>query len=121
MSDLAKRRCVPCEGSTPRLDRAHADQLMGQLKPGWRVASDGQKLEKRFVFGDFKTAMSFVNKLATLAEEEQHHPDFAVHYSMVDVTLYTHAIEGLSDNDFILAAKIDEVTGKGAPRHPGRL
>jgi 4a-hydroxytetrahydrobiopterin dehydratase len=94
---------------------------MGQLKPGWRVSADDRKLEKRFVFGDFKTAMGFVNKLATLAEEEQHHPDFAVHYSIVDVTLYTHAIEGLSDNDFILAAKIDEMTAKPMAKHPGRL
>jgi 4a-hydroxytetrahydrobiopterin dehydratase len=120
MSELAKRHCVPCEGGTPRLARAQADELMGQLKPGWRVAADGKKLEKRFVFSDFKRAMAFVNQLATLAEAERHHPDFAVHYSIVDVSLYTHAIEGLSDNDFIVAAKIDEVTGKAAIK-PGRL
>jgi 4a-hydroxytetrahydrobiopterin dehydratase len=120
MSELAKRRCVPCEGGTPRLERARVDELMGELKPGWRASADGKKLEKRFVFGDFKKAMAFVNKLATLAEEEGHHPDFAVHYSIVDVVLYTHAIAGLSDNDFILAAKIDETIGKVAS-HPGRL
>jgi 4a-hydroxytetrahydrobiopterin dehydratase len=119
MSDLAKRHCVPCEGGTPRLSKPRTDQLMGELKPGWRVSGDGKKLEKRFVLGDFTKAMAFVNKLATLAEQEQHHPDFAVHYSIVDVTLYTHAIEGLSDNDFIVAAKIDEMTGKVASK-PGR-
>jgi 4a-hydroxytetrahydrobiopterin dehydratase len=107
MVELAKRKCVPCEGGTPRLERARADELLAQLKPGWKVAPDGNRLEKRFVFRDFKAAIAFVDRMAALAEEEQHHPDFAVHYSIVDVTIYTHAIGGLSDNDFILAAKID--------------
>jgi 4a-hydroxytetrahydrobiopterin dehydratase len=109
MIELSKRKCVPCEGGTPRLERTQADELLGQLKPGWKVGGDGNRLEKRFIFGDFKKAMVFVDKMAALAEDEQHHPDFAVHYSIVDVTIYTHAIGGLSDNDFILAAKIDQI------------
>jgi 4a-hydroxytetrahydrobiopterin dehydratase len=107
---LKEKRCVPCEGGTPPLDQAAIEKLLGQVS-GWStLAEAGQaRLRKRFEFVDFLAAMAFVDKMAAVAEEEQHHPDFCVHYSRVDVTLWTHAVGGLSENDFILAAKIDAI------------
>lgn len=109
---LKDKRCVPCEGGTPALDEATTSKLLGQVS-GWSTLSEaGQpRLRKGFDFVDFLAAMAFVDKVAAVAEEEQHHPDFCVHYSRVDVTLWTHAVKGLSENDFILAAKIDGILG----------
>lgn len=97
----------------PPLDELTTRKLLGQVS-GWAVAHEatqgGQpRLRKRFDFVDFLAAMAFVDKMAAVAEEEAHHPDFCVHYSRVDVTLWTHAVGGLSENDFILAAKIDQM------------
>lgn len=108
MTDLASRKCVPCEGGVPRLPPERVEALLRETA-GWSASDDQRKIRKRFVFDDFKGAMAFLTKLALCAEAEGHHPDFAVHYSVVDVTLWTHAIGGLSDNDFILAAKIDRL------------
>ena len=107
---LKDKRCVPCEGGTPPLDDVAARKLLGQVS-GWTIASEaGQpRLRKRFEFVDFLAAMAFVDKMAAVAEDQAHHPDFCVHYSRVDVTLWTHAVGGLSENDFILAAKIDGI------------
>src|SRR5690606_73291 len=102
--DLRTKRCVPCEGGVPLLTREQQEALLPQV-PGWRV--EGDRLTKTFVFETFPQAIAFVNRMADLAEEEGHHPDFCVHYRMVEVSLWTHAIGGLSENDFILAAKID--------------
>ena len=108
--ELTEKRCVPCEGGTPPLDEAAATKLLGQIQ-GWKLAPEGgqARITKRFEFVDFLAAMAFVDKMAALAEEEGHHPDFAVHYNRVDVALSTHAVRGLSENDFILAAKIDAI------------
>jgi len=105
---LKDKRCVPCEGGVPPLDELTTRKLLGQVS-GWAVAKEGEqpRLRKRFDFVDFLAAMAFVDKMAAVAEEEAHHPDFCVHYSRVDVTLWTHAVGGLSENDFILASKID--------------
>lgn len=103
---LARRHCAPCHGGTPKLDDARIAEL-GREVPGWRV-EDG-KLVKRFRFADFVTAMGFLARVAEVAEAEQHHPDFCVHYAEVEFTIWTHAIGGLSDNDFVLAAKLDEL------------
>lgn len=107
---LTDKRCVPCEGGTPSLDDAAMNELLGQIQ-GWKLAPEGgqARITKRFEFVDFLAAMAFVDKMAALAEEEGHHPDFCVHYNRVDVTLWTHAVRGLSENDFILAAKIDAI------------
>ena len=111
---LRDRRCVPCEGGDPPLDDITSNLLLGELS-GWKigVASDKGKshkqLTKSFQFDDFLGSMAFVDRMAAVAEEEAHHPDFAVHYSQVDVTLWTHAVGGLSENDFILASKIDAI------------
>ena len=101
---LAAKHCRPCEGGTPRLTDAEAARLRAAVSD-WTLAD--QRLRRRFVFRDFVAAMAFVNRMAALAESEGHHPDFAVHYRQVDVEIWTHAIGGLSENDFILAAKID--------------
>ena len=108
---LKDRRCVPCEGGTPPLDDGQTRLFLGEVQ-GWElVRSAGQppRIRKLFKFDDFLGSMAFVDKVAALAEAEGHHPDFCVHYAEVDVTLWTHAVGGLSDNDFILAAKIDAI------------
>jgi 4a-hydroxytetrahydrobiopterin dehydratase len=102
--DLRTKRCVPCEGGVPPLTEEEQRALLPQV-PGWKVI-DG-KLVKSFVFDTFPAAIDFVRRMADLAEEEGHHPDFCVHYRKVEVSLWTHAIGGLSENDFVLAAKID--------------
>lgn len=109
---LKDKRCVPCEKGTPPLDDVMTKMFLVEV-PGWSVATDGghQTIRKRFQFNDFVTAMAFLGKVAALAEEEAHHPDFCVHYSRVDFTLWTHTVGGLSENDFILAAKIDGIIG----------
>ena len=104
---LAARHCVPCEGGVPKLTAVEIESRL-PLVPGWRLAS-GDKLARRFRFPDFVTLMAFVNAMAELAESEGHHPDFSVHYSQLDVEIWTHAVDGLSENDFILAAKIDRL------------
>jgi 4a-hydroxytetrahydrobiopterin dehydratase len=105
--DLTKKNCAPCEGGTPPLTSEQAQEFLREL-PGWNL--DKNKINKEFSFNDFKEAMLFVNKLAELAEQEQHHPDITIHYNKVIITLWTHAINGLSENDMILAAKINNLT-----------
>lgn len=107
MEQLTQKKCVPCEGGVPRLTPDQIQPLLAQIE-GWTLHDD-RKLSKRYLFDDFKAAMAFVIRMADLAEIEGHHPDFAVHYSVVDVEIWTHAIGGLSENDFILAAKLDRL------------
>lgn len=106
MINLIQKKCVPCEGGVPTLTEEEIKKYMTELKEGWEV-QDNIKIQKLFKFKDFKEAMVFVNKVADLAESEGHHPDININYNKVDITLWTHAIGGLSENDFILAAKID--------------
>lgn len=108
---MAKRRCIPCEGGVPPLPRAQAEALMKELND-WSLIDEARLLAKSFRFKNFAETMQFVNKIAEIAEEEQHHPDLTVSYGNVTVELMTHAIGGLSENDFIVAAKIDEVASK---------
>jgi 4a-hydroxytetrahydrobiopterin dehydratase len=110
---LNEKHCVPCEGGTPPLDDATAKKLLGEVK-GWSLragadAGNPAQISKRYEFADFLGAMAFIDKMGALAEREGHHPDFCVHYSRVDVTLWTHAVRGLSENDFILASKLDAI------------
>lgn len=107
--DLAKRKCVPCEGGTKPLDMASVSEYLKQT-PNW-TSPDGKTITRNLKFKDFKEAMIFVNKVAEIAEQEGHHPDMLISYNKVDFKLMTHAIGGLSDNDFILAAKINELAG----------
>jgi 4a-hydroxytetrahydrobiopterin dehydratase len=106
--DLTGKKCVPCEGGVPRVEGAALDALLAAV-PGWRLAGD--RIACQFRFADFRAAMAFVNAMADLAEAEGHHPDFCVHYSTVNVEIWTHAVGGLTENDFILAAKIDRIPG----------
>lgn len=105
---LSKRKCVPCEGGVPPLTEAQAEALNAQLND-WTLIDGGALLAKSFRFANFAKTMEFVNKVAAIAEEEGHHPDMNVSYGGVTIELMTHAIGGLSDNDFIVAAKIDEL------------
>jgi 4a-hydroxytetrahydrobiopterin dehydratase len=104
---LAERRCVPCEGGTPALKPEEVKPLLSQVK-GWEV-EDGKKLVKSFKFPDFVKAVDFVNAITPVAEGEGHHPDLFVKWGEVRVMLWTHAAGGLTENDFILAAKLDKV------------
>ena len=103
--DLVKKKCLPCDGKTPALAKAEVDVLIIKEIPLWTLRKG--HLFRSFKFRGFKEAMVFVNSLADLAEEEGHHPDICIHYNKVEVELWTHAIKGLSENDFIIAAKAD--------------
>ena len=105
--DLTKKKCEPCEGGVKPFDPKETETYMTYLKTPWEVVSDGKKIEHKYKFKDFVEAIKFVNKVAEVAEEDQHHPDIFVSYSRVTITLWTHAIGGLSVNDFILASKIE--------------
>ena len=104
---LAERRCVPCEGGTPPLTAEQIAPLQAQLE-GWSV-EDGKKLVKSFKLKNFVQAVDFVDRITPVAEGEGHHPDLLVRWGEVRVDLWTHKIGGLSENDFIMAAKIDRV------------
>lgn len=106
--DLLHKKCVPCEVKVPPFTIEQIAAHLGLLTLSWEVEQN-TKLFKQFIFADFKTAMFFVNKVATLSEEEGHHPDIAVHYNKVGIELSTHFIGGLSENDFILARKIEHL------------
>ena len=103
--DLAKKHCVPCEGGMPPLDPASVPNYL-KYAPGWE-SPKGTSITKTFKFKDFKESVAFVIKVATLAEEEGHHPDIYIFYDTVRLELSTHAVHGLSENDFILAAKVN--------------
>lgn len=105
MTDLTSKRCEPCRGETPPLTGVEISRL-GEEVPGWEVTGD-HKLVRTFRGPDFVSAIDFVNRVAAIAEEEDHHPDIAVSYRDVTFTIWTHVIGDLSENDFILAAKID--------------
>jgi 4a-hydroxytetrahydrobiopterin dehydratase len=105
---LADKKCVPCEGGTPPMKGEEIQKNKSQLKNDWKVV-DETKIRHEFKFKDFKQAMAFVNKAADVAEEEGHHPDIHIHYNRVVIELWTHSIGGLSENDFIMAAKIERL------------
>lgn len=103
---LAAKHCVPCRGGVPPLKAAELEKLSSQL-PGWKVIAE-HHITKTFGFPDFKTALAFVNRAGAVAETEGHHPDLLLTWGRVEVKTYTHKIDGLTESDFILAAKIDE-------------
>jgi 4a-hydroxytetrahydrobiopterin dehydratase len=105
--DLTKKHCEPCEGGVEPLNQKETETYMSYLKEPWDVTGEGKKIEKKFKFKDFVENIKFVNKVADLAESEGHHPDLEISYSRLKITLWTHAIGGLSVNDFILASKIE--------------
>lgn len=107
MSSLAEKSCVPCRGGVPAL-RGEALQTLARQVEGWTVSNE-HHLEKNFKFSDFRAALAFVNKVGALAEEQGHHPDIFLAWGKVDITIWTHKIDGLTESDFILAAKIDKL------------
>jgi len=106
MTDLLNKKCVPCEGEVKPLSRADAQDYADEV-PGWVLDEKALKISKEFKFKDFVEAIDFVGRVADIAEEEGHHPDIHIFYNKVLLELSTHSIDGLSENDFILAAKID--------------
>jgi len=111
MTELRDRRCKPCEGGVEPLTPEKAAQLAEQLDAQWRIDADGRALRRAYRFKNFYHAIGFVNAVAYIANSEDHHPDLEVGYDYCRVKFTTHAIGGLSDNDFICAAKIDALTG----------
>ena len=109
MIELAKRRCAPCEGGVEPLTAAQAHELLAALDPGWTLAEDGRSIVREFVFPVFGRTMAFVNAVAWVATVEGHHPEMTVSYGRSVVRFTTNAIGGLSDNDFICAAKVDRL------------
>ncbi len=108
-ADLTRKACVPCEGGVPTLTPDEVAALLPQV-PGWRVTGDGQRIRREWRAKNFTAAIDFFEKVAKLAEAENHHPDLhLVGYRDVAIEVWTHAIGGLSENDFILAAKIDAI------------
>ena len=105
---LAAEKCVPCRGGVPPLTEAERAPLAAQLDPAWRVV-DGHHLARDFTFPDFAAALAFTNRLGALAEEEGHHPDIHLGWGRVRVEIWTHAIDGLTRSDFVLAAKVDRL------------
>lgn len=107
MTELALKKCKPCEGGVEPLTRDQAVQLLAKLDGGWSLAADARSIRRELAFKDFYRTMSFVNAVAHLANIEDHHPDLEVGYNYCRIVFATHAIGGLSENDFICAAKLD--------------
>ena len=111
MSDLLKKKCVPCEGGIHAMDLSEIHKYQKKVD-GWDVLKDKKKnffLNKKFNFQNFSESQEFVNKVGIISEEEGHHPDILFGWGYAEIKITTHAIEGLSENDFILAAKIDQI------------
>lgn len=107
MSDLTKKYCIPCESGDPPLPDEKEDELKVQI-PDWSLIRDNEhRLRRQFKFKTFMEAIDFVNRVAKIADSEGHHPDIYIFYNKVQLDLFTHAVGGLSENDFILASKID--------------
>ena len=104
--ELAKMKCVPCRGGAPPMKQPQINEWLSKLTSDWRVAGD-HHLEREYRFPDFKTALDFVNRIGAIAESEGHHPDLELAWGRVGVTIFTHKIDGLTESDFILAAKIE--------------
>jgi len=109
MSELASGKCKPCEGGVAPLTRAQAAKLLKELHAEWQLAPDARSIHRALKFKDFYRTMSFANALAHIANIEDHHPDLELGYSYCRVKFMTHAIGGLSENDFICAAKLDRI------------
>ena len=105
MSSLASKNCVPCRGGTPALKGVELDHLMKEV-PGWHIVND-HHITRTFTFPDFKQALDFTNKVSAIAEAQGHHPDILLAWGKAEITLWTHKVNGLTESDFIMAAKVD--------------
>ena len=107
MSDLAKKTCIPCKGGVPPLKGTKLDELLEKLKNDWKIIKE-HHLEKEYSFKNFKEALNFTIKVGELAENQGHHPDIFLAWGKVKLTIWTHKIDGLTESDFIFAAKADK-------------
>jgi len=107
MTELAERQCVPCRGGVPPLQAEELRNYSAQL-PSWEVANE-HHLARRYEFKDFRETLDFVNRVGELAEQQGHHPDICFGWGKADITIWTHKIDGLTESDFVLAAKIDKL------------
>jgi len=107
MTELAERQCVPCRGGVPPMKSDEIEKFLGQLE-GWQVVNEHHLL-KTFRFKDFRESLEFVDRVGALAEEQGHHPDICFGWGKAEITIWTHKIDGLTESDFVLAAKIDKL------------
>ncbi len=107
--ELAKKDCIPCKGGVPPLKSDEITKLLEELANNWQVISE-HHLKKEFKFPDFRTALNFTNQVAEIAEEQNHHPDIYLAWGKVEITIWTHKIDGLTESDFVLAAKIENIS-----------
>ena len=108
MSELAKKQCVPCRGGVPPMTGAEISDTLEKLGGGWQAVAEPH-LEKEYSFDDFRQALEFTNKIGEIAEREGHHPDIYLAWGKARLTIWTHKIDGLTESDFILAAKADDI------------
>ena len=108
-SELADRECVPCKGGVPPLEGAELDRLREALGGDWTLV-DGHHLEREFGFANFRDALAFTNRVGELAEAQRHHPDIELSWGRVRLTIFTHKIDGLTESDFVFAAKVDRLS-----------
>lgn len=108
--NLHNKKCIPCEGGTPPLSAKQIVSYQSQLKTPWTLDEEKKRIKREFQFKNFKESMAFVNKIADIAGQENHHPSIKIFYNRVILELTTHAIGGLSENDFIMASKIEGLT-----------
>jgi 4a-hydroxytetrahydrobiopterin dehydratase len=108
MADLAQKECVPCKSGVPALQGAELDRLAREVGPDWRVIN-GHHLEREYKFENFRKALDFTNKVGELAEQQNHHPDICLAWGKVKLTLWTHKIDGLTESDFVFAAKVNQL------------
>lgn len=109
IQELKQKKCVPCEGGVPTLERSEAARLLSDL-PGWEMSDDAKWIKRKWIAKNFMAAIAFIDRVAALAEDEGHHPDIHLTgYRNITIELTTHAIGGLSENDFVVAAKVNDV------------
>lgn len=107
--ELTKKKCIPCHGGIPPLDEESINKLLIELQNNWKINKLGY-LYKKYIFEDFISAMKFANQIAVIAEQEAHHPDITISWGSCVIEIWTHKINGLTESDFILAAKIESIT-----------
>lgn len=109
---LSQKKCIPCETASEPMSPERAQEMLKEI-PGWELAMDNKTIRRSFKFKDFVSALAFVNEIGKLAEEEGHHPDLMLGWGYVQCVLFTHKIQGLHENDFIMASKINALHNKG--------
>ena len=119
MSELAQQQCIPCKEDVPPLKGRDLTRLLDKLKNGWNCVKE-HHLEKKYVFPDFRQALAFTNRVGELAEEQGHHPDIYLAWGKVILTVWTHKIDGLTESDFVFAAKADEELNRSAATGRGK-